>query len=222
VQRIVVFQQQGSGEEKIRAVREHGQDLEIAAVVDIDDPLPAVLDEPEAILPDPDTLAALAPDLVLDHLRHPDLTHALALLCREAGLPVIASGRRVPVEGLIAPPTCCGLAEAACPGPYGAQFGLPAYEVTLDDAGHLAEVHVTRGAPCGATWDATPSLRGLSPAEAVQKVGLASQLHCKADPSNWDPIHGKSPVHFAGRVHARALRRALERLGVTVPTEPES
>lgn len=217
VQRIVVFQQGGSGEEKIRAVREHGRDLEIVQVVDIDAELPPVIDEPDQYLPDRQEFVSYRADLVLDHLRHPDLTHALALSCHELDLPVVASGRRIPVSGLIAPPTCCGLAEAACPGPYGAQFGLPAYSVTLDEAGRLADVRVTRGAPCGATWDAILQLRGLTPAEAIEKVGLASQLHCKADPSGWDPIHGKSPVHFAGRVHARALRRALEKLGVELP-----
>lgn len=209
MQRIVVFQQQGSGEEKIRAVRERGRDLAIVQVVDIDGALPPVLDEPEAYLPD-----AIDADLVIDHLRHPDLTHALALRCRDLGIPVIASGRRVPVEGLVSPPTCCGLTEAASPGPFGAQFGLPGYAVTLGPDGRLAEVRVTRGAPCAATWDAIPRLVGLTPAEALTRAGLEAQLFCKAKPSGWDPIWGKSPVHFAGHVHAAALRRALCAAGV--------
>ncbi len=216
MQRIVVFQQQGSGEDKIRAVRQHGRDLAIVQVVDIDEPLPPVVDDPERYLPE--TLEA---DLVLDHLRHPDLTHALALRCRDLGIPVVASGRRVPVQGLITPPTCCGLAEAACPGPYGEQFGLPAYTVTLDAAGRIEQLQVTRGAPCGASWDAAATLSGLEPAEAVQRLGLQAQLHCKADPSNWDPIHGRSPVHFAGKVHARALRRALRAAGVALPQDDD-
>lgn len=209
MQRIVMFQQQGSGERKIRAVRERGQDMAIVAVVDIDGPLPLVIDEPEALLPD-----RLEADLVLDHLTHPDLTQALALLCQRLGIPVIASGKRVPVSGLVSPPTCCGLAEAACPGPYAAQFGLPAFSVRLDQGGRVAEVRVRRGAPCAATWDLLPSLQGLSPRQAVTQAGLASQLFCKAKSSAWDPIWGQSPVHFAGRVHAQALRRALLEAGV--------
>jgi hypothetical protein len=99
-QQIVVFQQRGSGEAKIRGIREHGRDLCIARIVDIDDDLPLVLDAPEPYLP-----AVLEADLVLDFLRHPDLRHALALRCRDLGIPVVASGKRLAVEGLVSPPT---------------------------------------------------------------------------------------------------------------------
>ena len=37
------------------------------------------------------------------------------------------------------------------------------------------------------------------------------QFFCIADPAGWDPIHGRSPVHFAGKVHDMALARAIER-----------
>ena len=45
--------------------------------------------------------------------------------------------------------------------------------------------------------------------QAVVRIGLEAQYFCSADPSNWDPIYGKSPVHFAGHVHSHALERAL-------------
>lgn len=215
VQRIAVFQQNGSGEKKIRAVREHGRDLDIVAVFDIDEALPEIIDEPEEYLPD-----HLEADLVLDHLRHPDLTYGLALACREWGIPVIASGKRVPVEGLISPPTCCGLAEAACPGPYAEQFGLPAYRVALDPQGRVSRAEVTRGASCGATWALLDMLLGKTPEEAVEAAGLHGQLQCVADGSSWDPIWGHSPIHFAGRVHAQAVRRALVALGLDLPKIP--
>jgi hypothetical protein len=47
--------------------------------------------------------------------------------------------------------------------------------------------------------------------EAVVRIGLETQFFCTADPSGWDPIHGKSPVHFAGEIHSRALRKAAGR-----------
>jgi len=34
-------------------------------------------------------------------------------------------------------------------------------------------------------------------------------LFPSADPSGWDPIYGKSPVHLAGRLHSVALGRVL-------------
>jgi hypothetical protein len=99
-QRIVVVQQQGSGDPKIRGIREHGRGMRIVKVVSIDEPLPEVLDEPEAYLP-----SDLEADLVLDFTRHPDLTWAVAELCRRRGIPVVASGKKIRVEGIFTPPT---------------------------------------------------------------------------------------------------------------------
>ena len=99
-QQIVVFQQRGSGEAKIRGIREHGRDMRIARVFDIQEDLPRVIDDTDPYLP-----ASLEADLVLDFLRHPDLRHGLALMCRRWSIPVVASGKRMPVEGLISPPT---------------------------------------------------------------------------------------------------------------------
>lgn len=76
--------------------------------------------------------------------------------------------------------------------------------------GKIGGIQVCRGAPCGATWDAAKRVEGLPVEEAVVRIGLETQYFCSADPSGWDPIHGKSPVHFAGEVHIAALRRALK------------
>lgn len=43
-------------------------------------------------------------------------------------------------------------------------------------------------------------------------MGLKSQMHCVADPSGWDPISGKSPVHIAGELHSAALKKVLYKL----------
>ncbi len=67
-----------------------------------------------------------------------------------------------------------------------------------------------RGAPCGASWEAARAVEGLDCREAVVHMGLAPQFFCTADPSGWDPLWGKSPVHFAGDIHSRALARALK------------
>jgi hypothetical protein len=42
-------------------------------------------------------------------------------------------------------------------------------------------------------------------------MGIESQFFCSANPAGWDPIHGKSPVHFAGKVHAKAIADAIEK-----------
>ena len=76
--------------------------------------------------------------------------------------------------------------------------------------GKVASVTVKRGAPCGATWEAARKIIGRPMEEAVVRMGLEVQFFCSADPAGWDPIYGKSPVHFAGNVHAKALERAIK------------
>ena len=76
----------------------------------------------------------------------------------------------------------------------------------------MISVEVIRGAPCGATWDAAKRVEGLPVEDAIFRIGLETQFFCSADPSGWDPIHEKSPVHFAGDVHIAALKKALRRL----------
>lgn len=70
-----------------------------------------------------------------------------------------------------------------------------------------------RGAPCGATWEAARKVIGMPAEDAIIRIGLETQYFCSADPAGWDPIWGKSPVHFAGDVHSAALRRALKNTG---------
>ena len=79
--------------------------------------------------------------------------------------------------------------------------------------GRIEKISVVRGAPCGATWEAVRRVRDLPPDEAIVRIGLEVQYFCSADPAGWDPIHGKSPVHFAGHIHSAALRRALDKSG---------
>jgi len=68
---------------------------------------------------------------------------------------------------------------------------------------------VVRGASCGATWDAAARMVGMPADEAIIRMGLEVQFFCVADPSGWDPIYGKSPVHLAGKLHSSALSKAV-------------
>jgi len=101
-----------------------------------------------------------------------------------------------------------------CLGSYGQRFGAPEFSVRVADD-RLVSIEVVRGAPCGATWDAARRLIGERTEEAVRKIGLLAQFSCSADPAGWDPMYGKSPVHFAGIVHSKALARAIAAAGDT-------
>lgn len=203
MQRIIVFQQHGSGEYKTSALVECDSELRIVEVVSIDQELPQVIDDPARYLP-----GRLEADLVIDHLQHPDLSDELSRICRKLSIPLIAAGRRTVPGQVFAPPTCCGLARHDELGAYAERFGAPELAATVGD-GKIASIEVIRGAPCGATRRAAEKVIGLSIEEGITRYGLEVQFLCKADPSRWDPIYGKSPVHFAGKVHARTLAAAL-------------
>ena len=99
-QKILVFQQNGSGEGKIAGIRKYGDRSLELEIISIDQPVPPVLDDTGDYLPE-----HLSADLVLDFLKHPDLSHDLANLCRRQGIPLIASGKKIDTEGIHTPPT---------------------------------------------------------------------------------------------------------------------
>ncbi len=203
-QHIIVFQQNGSGEKKIRGIRQYGKDRFRLEVISIDLTLPQVIDHPGEYLPQ-----NIEADLVLDFLKHPDLSHELGIRCSKIDIPVVASAKKHRIEGVITPPTCCGLSRHSCLGAYAERFGAPELSVRISD-GIITDIEVIRGAPCGATWEAVSRIIGLGIDEAVVRIGLETQFFCVADPAGWDPIYGKSPVHFAGNIHKAAVVRAAE------------
>jgi len=85
---------------------------------------------------------------------------------------------------------------------------MPEFDVDIQND-VIKSIRVLRGAPCGATWDAAKRIIGLPVEKALERIGLETQFFCTADPANWDPIYQKSPVHIAGNIHHKALRKAI-------------
>lgn len=99
-QRVTVFQQNGSGERKIAGVRRYGADIIALEVVSIDIILPAIIDVSDAYLP-----RQLDTGLVLDFLKHGDLSLDLAERCANQKIPIVSSGRKRPDTWSLTPPT---------------------------------------------------------------------------------------------------------------------
>ena len=99
VQRVVVFQERGSGEKKIAGIELYAPGCFELEVISLDESLPVLIDTPENYLP-----AELNADLVLDFLRHPDLSAELLRRCREAKIPLVASTKKYPASPLVATP----------------------------------------------------------------------------------------------------------------------
>jgi hypothetical protein len=87
--KIAVFEEYGSGEKKIQGINTHGNGLEISRRINIEENLPEIVDDPEHYIPDD-----FSADLVLDFLKHPDLSSYLAQVCKKKNIPVIASGKK--------------------------------------------------------------------------------------------------------------------------------
>ncbi len=199
---ILVFEQNGSGTHKTSALSSYGEAEDTITVIAIEQALPDFIDEPEDYI-DADFTA----DLVLNYLPHPDLSHYLIEVCHKKNIPVVASGKKS--ELAYTPFTCCGLGRHARLGSYGERFGFPEYKVELE-GDVIKNISVLRGAPCGATWEALSEVIGVPVQEALSLLPRLVQYQCSANPGRFDPITGKSPVHFAGYVHRAALQKAVE------------
>ncbi len=99
-QKILVFQQSGSGENKIKGIRQYGGDDFVLETFCIDAALPSIIDDSTDYLP-----KEIRAALVLDYLKHPDLSHDLGVLCSKNGVPIVASGKKWRIEGVLTPPT---------------------------------------------------------------------------------------------------------------------
>lgn len=203
-QTICVFQMNRSGENKIRGIEIFGQDRFIIKEISINEDLPEIIDDSHEYLPD--TIEA---DLVIDYLKHPDLSYDLAKLCKKLKIPEIATRKKIKNDWTYSPPICCALPNNENLGEYGKRFGAPKYKVEVEN-NKVSKVTILRGAPCGATWDAAEEIIGLDVKEAIENIGLETQFCCTADPADWDPIYGKSPVHLAADFHKLALKNAIK------------
>lgn len=99
-QKVLVFQQNGSGEQKIAGVKKYGEGLFELEVFSIDDVLPLVIDDSSEYLPDD-----ISCDLVLDFLTHHDLSQDLGALCAKKEIPMVSSGKKMISKWVATPPT---------------------------------------------------------------------------------------------------------------------
>ena len=86
--------------------------------------------------------------------------------------------------------------------------------------GRIVDIKVLKGAPCGATWEAASRILNLPVQEALVRIGLDVQYYCTADPAGWDPVHGRSPVHLAGKIHQKAFAAALQKTEAREKRQP--
>ena len=98
-QRIMIFQERGSGEKKIAGIEQYVPGCFELEIISLDDPLPSLIDDPEKYLPE-----ELNADLVLGFLRHPDLSAELLRRCQEENIPFVASAKKYPASPQVSTP----------------------------------------------------------------------------------------------------------------------
>lgn len=99
-QSLLVLQQSGSAESKIQGIRRFGEGLIALDVLSIDEPLPPIIDDALEYLP-----TEISASLVLDFLKHPDVSQDLAALCVRKNIPIVASGKKHRIKGAFTPIT---------------------------------------------------------------------------------------------------------------------
>ncbi len=99
-QKMLETQQNNSGESKIIVIRNYGKDLFDLEVFSIESTLPPVIDNSKEFLP-----GDINADLVLDFLKHPDLSLDLAKMCADNKVPLVASGKKMANKWPHKPPT---------------------------------------------------------------------------------------------------------------------
>ena len=100
MQTIAIFQQNGSGKSKIAGINQFGDKEFRLEIFNIDEQLPLVIDDTSEYLPE-----VIEADLVLDYLKHQDLSEDLSLMCERLNIPVIASGKKITSGCAVCPPT---------------------------------------------------------------------------------------------------------------------
>lgn len=99
-QLILVMQQNNSAQSKIEGIRKFGLEQFRLEIFSIDEALPPIIDDGSEYLP-----TDIRASLVLDFLKHPDLSQDLAILCQKKGVPMVASGKKLRTGEALTPLT---------------------------------------------------------------------------------------------------------------------
>ena len=100
MQKILIIQQNGAGERKAQGIKRFGKDKFDVETIDVETDLPAIIDDGFEYLPE-----KIDADIVLDFLKHPDLSEDLSILCEKQGVPVVITGKKITRGKAICPQT---------------------------------------------------------------------------------------------------------------------
>lgn len=170
------------------------------------DDLPPVLDDG---LEFPEEL--FETDIILSYAFHPDVNVELIRKAEDSRVNIVLIAgnfrflrRRSRNVRVIVEDVCCSTFVKGCE--FFERFGIPEFEVSIDEFDRLEDVKVIRSALCGATFFVADNLRGVYIEDAPTKAGYLTQIYpCLASRGV------KGGIHKAARIHRLAIERAIRR-----------
>jgi hypothetical protein len=192
--------------------------------------IPAVVDDPEEVLPDDlpraDLLVYVGQDrnlaeLIPDIAESCQVKEVIAAVDARGYLPTGLANqiqRRLTKMGIKStfPAPFCSLTESRSEGPltreFASYFGQARMIVTVSD-GRIQEVELIRGAPCGNSLYVAERLPGIKVEESVEQAGLLFHAHPCMASMDMDRELGDTILHIAGHLVKSAVGVALEKAG---------
>jgi len=190
--------------------------------------IPAVVDDPEEVLPadlpQADLLVYVGQDRKLAELL-PDIAQlsqvkeVIAAVDARSFLPIGLANqirRRLTKMGIQStfPAPFCSLRESQTEGPltreFASHFGQARMVVSVKD-GRIKEVKLIRGAPCGNSLYVAQQLPGIKVEESVEQAGLFFHAHPCMASMDMDRELGDTILHIAGHLVKNAVKGALEK-----------
>jgi len=188
--------------------------------------LPAVIDDPEEVLPKDlpkaDLLVYVGQDLKLAELiadiaQLAEVKEVIAGLDVRAYLPTgLANQVRLRLAKLGIPATFvapfCSLTESRAEGPlareFAGHFGQARMVLTLSN-GRIKDVILERGSPCGNSLYVAERLPGLKVEDSVEQTGMFFHAHPCMASMEMDRELGDTILHVAGHLVKSAVKVAL-------------
>lgn len=202
-----------------------------------DRPIPAVVDEPEEVLPEDLPQADLLvyvgqnrnlAELIPDIAEMCKVKEVIAAVDARGYLPTGLANqiqRRLTKMGLKSsfPAPFCSLTDSQGEGPltqeFARHFGQARMVVTVKDE-QIQQVELIRGAPCGNSLYVAERLPGVKVEESVEQAGLLFHAHPCMASMDMDRELGDTILHIAGHLVKNAVYVALKKADAGKATSP--
>jgi len=194
VTNIAIIGESLCAKELIDTIKKHGKNTKIISIF-VPEHLPEIIDDLNEVrnLIPPEVFTA---DVVLDYSKHIDFPAVL----RDAK-KVISTAKSTALNTVSV--------ECFCSTDISDEFGVPEFKIEIEKEqsngktkNKIRKIDVIKSSPCGAAYFLADTLTGMSVEEAVSKVAITLQVHCKGSGGPLGSIHKAAEIHKAAFLKA--------------------